>query len=58
MEYHDSRWNLNKVLSGLQTENFNKKELQLIHDPIKNELWIEEESFDLIQILKLVLQII
>jgi len=58
IEYHDSHWNLNKVLSGLQIENFNKKELQLIQDLIKNELWIEEESFDLIQILKLVLQII
>jgi hypothetical protein len=55
IEYHASHWNLNKVLSGLQVENFNKKELKLIQDLIKNELWIEEESFDLIAIIKSVL---
>jgi hypothetical protein len=57
IEYHASHWNLNKVLSGLQIGNFNKKELLLIQDLIKNELWIEEESFDLIKILSTVLQI-
>ncbi|REH00980.1 hypothetical protein [Flavobacterium aquicola] len=50
--YHDSHWNLNKKLSGLQIENFNKKELLLIQDLIKNEQWIEEESFDLITMLR------
>jgi hypothetical protein len=52
IDYHASHWNLNKLLSGLEIENFSKKELQLIQHLIKNEQWIEEESFDLNAILK------
>ncbi|WP_294346874.1 hypothetical protein [uncultured Sphingobacterium sp.] len=47
IEYHYSHWNLKKNFSGLPIESFSKQELLLIHELIKGELWIEEESFDL-----------
>lgn len=52
IDYHYSHWNLNKTLSGLQLEDFSKKELLLINDLIQNEKWIEEESFNLLEMLK------
>lgn len=47
IEYHYSHWDLTKKLSGLNPEDFTKKELLLINRLIQNEEWIEEESFDL-----------
>tara|TARA_R110002049_G_scaffold187779_1_gene356055 strand:+ start:11376 stop:12314 length:939 start_codon:yes stop_codon:yes gene_type:complete len=47
IEYHYSHWDLTKTLSGLNPEDFTKKELLLINRLIQNEEWIEEESFDL-----------
>ena len=51
--YHKSYWNLNKPLSGLLKEDFSNNELTLINELIKEEKWIEEESMDLIELLKL-----
>lgn len=45
MEYHKSRWNFEKELSGLNPKIFNDAYISLIKDLIKNDLWIEEESF-------------
>ncbi len=53
IDYHHSHWDLSKVLSGLSLENFSKKELILINDLIQNEMWIEEESFDLVKMIQL-----
>lgn len=47
IDYHYSHWNLSKKISGLQTDFFSKKELILINDLIQNQMWIEEESFNL-----------
>ncbi|SIQ20419.1 hypothetical protein [Maribacter ulvicola] len=53
--YHDSHWSLTKTLSGLILEDFTKKELELIKSLIDKEEWIEEESFDIIKMIKDVL---
>lgn len=52
IDYHYSHWDLSKKLSGLPINMFSKKELILISDLILNEMWIEEESFDLLKILR------
>lgn len=52
IEYHHSHWDLTKKLSGLPIEIFSKKELILINDLIKDQKWIEEESFDLTEMIK------
>lgn len=52
IDYHYSHWDLSKILSGLSLENFSKKEIILINDLIQNEMWIEEESFDLIKMIQ------
>lgn len=51
IDYHFSHWDLSIKLSGLPIDIFLRKELILINDLIKNEMWIEEESFDLEQML-------
>lgn len=43
---HKSFWN-NKPISGLNRNDFNSHELELINDLINNDKWIEEESTDL-----------
>lgn len=53
IDYHYSHWDFSKILSGLSLENFSKKELILINDLIQNEMWIEEESFDLVKMIQL-----
>ena len=52
MEYHKSRWIVDKELSGLNPILFNDKYMSLIKDLIKNDQWIEEESFDFGRLLK------
>src|SRR5690606_41159945 len=47
IDYHYSHWDLSKRLSGLSIDIFSKKELILINDLIQNQMWIEEESFNL-----------
>lgn len=51
IDYHYSHWDSLKTLSGLSVEIFSKKELILINDLIQNKLWIEEESFNLAEML-------
>ncbi|UTA69059.1 hypothetical protein [Emticicia sp. 21SJ11W-3] len=53
IDYHQSHWNSSKALSGLPIDIFSKKELILINDLIQNEMWIEEESFKLTEMLRL-----
>lgn len=56
IDYHKSHWELSKDTSGLSKNLFTTKELTLINDLIQNQMWIEEESFNLekmIQELKL-----
>lgn len=53
--YHDSHWDLSKTLSGLELKDFTKKELILIKSLIEKEMWIEEESFDIVGMIKDVL---
>lgn len=55
IDYHYSHWDLSKKLSGLSIDVFSKQELILINDLIQNEMWIEEESFDLGQMLTKIL---
>ncbi|APA00331.1 hypothetical protein [Flavobacterium commune] len=47
IDYHYSHWDLSKKLSGLSIDIFSKKELILINELIQNQMWIEEESFNL-----------
>lgn len=51
IDYHNSHWDLTKSLSGLKLEDFSKKELKLIKTLIDKEEWIEEESFNLQQMI-------
>jgi len=53
--YHKSHWDLTKTLSGLVLETFTIKELELIKTLIDKEEWIEEESFDIVKMIKDVL---
>lgn len=53
--YHNSHWDLTKSLSGLVLENFSIKELELIKTLINKEEWIEEESFNIVKMIKDVL---
>lgn len=55
IDYHYSHWDLTKKLSSLSIDFFSKKELLLINDLIQSEKWIEEESFNLINMLNAVL---
>jgi len=55
ISYHDSHWDLTKKISGLPLASFSKKELGLIKTLIDKEEWIEEESFDIIKMIKDVL---
>ncbi len=55
IDYHYSHWDLSKKLSGLPVEFFSKKELILINDLIQSEMWIEEESFNLMEMILSVL---
>lgn len=54
IDYHYSHWNLTKTLSGLPIDIFSKNELILINDLITNEKWIEEESFNLMEMINCV----
>jgi len=56
IDYHYSHWDLTKTLSGLRIDIFSKKELILINDLITNQKWIEEESFNLSEMISLQLK--
>lgn len=49
---HNSKWDFSKELSGLDPFNFNRKEIKLIKDLMQNDEWIEEESNDLLEMVK------
>lgn len=51
IEYHYSHWNLTKSFSGLNLEDFSKVEIILIKELIDSEQWVEEESFNLTQMI-------
>lgn len=51
IDYHYSHWDLTKVFSGLALQDFSKRELKLIKSLIDKEEWIEEESFNLQQMI-------
>lgn len=51
IDYHYSHWDLTKVFSGLELQDFSKRELKLIKTLIDKEEWIEEESFNLQQMI-------
>ena len=53
--YHNSHWDLTKELSGLNLNFFSRNELLLIRSLIDKEEWIEEESFDIVKMIKGVL---
>lgn len=55
IDYHYSHWDLTKTLSGLPIDVFSKKELILINELISDKKWIEEESFDLMGMIKTIL---
>lgn len=55
ISYHNSHWDLTKTLSGLTIEDFSRVELELIKSLMGKEEWIEEESFDIVQMIKDVL---
>lgn len=52
MEHHKSMWIPDKPLSGLDEVAFNEMDVKLILDLIKNDQWIEEESFGLVDLLR------
>lgn len=51
--HHKSRWKSNEVFSGLKETDFSDKARILINRLIKEDKWIEEESLDLLELLKL-----
>lgn len=48
--HHNSKWNFSKKLSGLKYEDFSDEAINLIERLIKDNKWIEEESFELAKI--------
>lgn len=49
--HHNSKWNFNKPLSGLIEMDFSENEIITIRHLIRHDIWIEEESLDLIEML-------
>lgn len=50
VKHHKSKWK-KAIFSGLVKADFTEEQIQLIHELISNDEWIEEESIDLIQLL-------
>lgn len=48
--HHNSQWDVNKELSGLNAADFSDEARQLIMKLVQANKWIEEESMDLIRI--------
>lgn len=51
IDFHNSHWDLSKKFSGLPVQFFNPDELKLLSELIQEEKWIEEESFNLLEML-------
>jgi len=50
--HHNSHWNFNLPLSGLNQRDYNQKEIELINQLIKANKWIEEESMDILKLME------
>jgi hypothetical protein len=50
--YHESEWNHEVMFSGLDLNDFDLKEIELINRLIESDKWIEEESYDLVELLQ------
>lgn len=50
--FHESAWNHDLEFSGLEITDFTQSEIGLIKTLIKGDKWIEEESYDLIELLQ------
>lgn len=50
-DHHNSKWLKDKEFSGLNTGDFSNEQKKLITHLIRNNLWIEEESFNLVELL-------
>jgi len=50
MQHHDSKWK-NKPFSGLNINDFNQEQIEIINKLIISDAWIEEESMDLLELL-------
>lgn len=55
-EDHNSQWKTGVSLSGLNPKNFTEQQIDLINYLITKNLWIEEESTDLLNILEIYLK--
>lgn len=51
-ENHNSEWLANKELSDLEPTDFNDEQKKLVNYLIEKNLWIEEESMDLISLVE------
>jgi len=52
--HHKSKWDFNKEASGLKMADFTEEEIRLIKKLIHENKWIEEESMDMLETLKLI----
>ena len=48
--HHKSKWR-KKELSGLKWEDFSVHQQEIINNLIQDDIWVEEESMDLIELL-------
>lgn len=51
IEHHKSKWKT-KEFSGLTKSDFTVSQVKLVNDLIQKNIWIEEESMDMIRLLK------
>ncbi|RFM35034.1 toprim domain-containing protein [Chitinophaga silvisoli] len=51
-DHHNSNWNFNIPLSGLNQADYKEREAKLINQLIKENKWIEEESMDILELFK------
>ena len=52
MKKHKSKWKTTLPLSGLEQSYFTPKEIRLIDELVKTNKWIEEETNDLVAMVK------
>jgi hypothetical protein len=52
MKKHKSKWKATLPLSGLEKSYFTSKEIHLINDLVSTDRWVEEETNDLVTMVK------
>jgi hypothetical protein len=52
MKTHKSQWRRNSPFSGLDQSLFAPKEIRLINELINTNKWVEEETNDLVMMVK------